>query len=284
MRSLKITITLLTLVTLGIVVGSNLSELMAVVILSQPTVALPIGLWLIIAIGLGLLSSSSIQLLLFLQQRSLSKKVRKLQQRLQEQDEDIFTYRSATPEDLSETEAPNPQIKRNRFSFQRRVQVNSEPSSTTARSTSPIEDDVNDWEDEPRANRQLDWDDVPPAIPQPHRAQPAAYANPRPVESRFTSTREPELARNDEVYDADFRLIQPPYKQAQPESEYSEYAEDEDELEYDEEEEFEPPATIKESKFTDRSNRQSDRLDDEDWGFDFDDEGSRTSKSKPQRI
>jgi hypothetical protein len=277
MRSLKITITLLTLVTLGIVVGSNLSELMAVVVLSQPTVALPIGLWLIIAIGLGLLSSSAIQLLLFLQRRSLNKKVRQLQQRLQEQDEDIFTYRSATPEDSIETEVPNPEIKRNRFSFRREKEpVRSEPSSTSPRSTSPSQDDVNDWEDEPR-NRQLEWDEVPPPISQPPRSQPAAYSNPRPVESRFTSTREPELARTDEVYDADFRLIQPPYKQAQPEAEY------EDELEYDEEE-FEPPATVREPKFTDRSNRQSDRLDDEDWGFDFDEEESRTSKSKPQRI
>jgi hypothetical protein len=284
MRSLKITITLLTLVTLGIVVGSNLSELMAVVVLSQPTVALPIGLWLIIAIGLGLLSSSAIQLLLFLQRRSLNKKVRQLQQRLQEQDEDIFTYRSAAPEDLAETEVPNPQIKRNRFSFRRRREpVKSEPIFTSPRSTSPIEDDVNDWEDEPRSNRQLDWDDVPQPTPQPPSAQPVDYSNPRPVESRFTSTREPELARTDEVYDADFRLIQPPYKQAQPESEYSEYEEDEDELEYDEEE-FEPPATVREPKFTDRSNRQTNRLDDEDWGFDFDEEESRNSKSKPQRI
>jgi hypothetical protein len=284
MRSLKITITLLTLVTLGIVVGSNLSELMAVVVLSQPTVALPIGLWLMIAIGLGLLSSSAIQLLLFLQRRSLNKKVRQLQQRLQEQDEDIFTYRSAAPEDLAETEVPNPQIKRNRFSFRRRREpVKSEPIFTSPRSTSPIEDDVNDWEDEPRSNRQLDWDDVPQPTPQPPSAQPVDYSNPRPVESRFTSTREPELARTDEVYDADFRLIQPPYKQAQPESEYSEYEEDEDELEYDEEE-FEPPATVREPKFTDRSNRQTNRLDDEDWGFDFDEEESRNSKSKPQRI
>jgi hypothetical protein len=260
MRSLKITITLLTLVTLGIVVGSNLSELMAVVVLSQPTVALPIGLWLIIAIGLGLLSSSAIQLLLFLQRRSLNKKVRQLQQRLQEQDEDIFTYRSAAPEDPIEPEVPNPQTQRNRFSFRRQQ----EPVGAEPRSKSSIENDVNDWEDEPSANRQLDWDDVPP------RSQPTAYSNPRPVESRFTSTHEPELARTDEVYDADFRLIQPPYKQAQPEAEY------EDELEYDEEE-FEPPATVREPRFT-------DRLDDEDWGFDFDEEESRTSKSKPQRI
>jgi hypothetical protein len=274
MRSLKITITLLTLVTLGIVVGSNLSELMAVVILSQPTVALPIGLWLLIAIGLGLLSSSAIQLLLFLQRRSLSTKVRKLQQRLQEQDEDIFTYRSAAPEDLAETEPPNPEIKRNRFSFRRQQEpLKSEPIFTSPRSTVSIEDDGNDWEDEPRSNRQLDWDDVPPTNPQPPRSQPAAYSNPRPVESRFTSTREPELARTDEVYDADFRLLQPPYKQVQTQAEYEE---DEDELE-DDEVEFEPPATVQEPKFT-------DRLDDEDWGFDFDEEESRTSKSKPQRI
>ncbi len=277
MRSLKITITILTLIILGIVVGSNLSELMAIVILSQPTVALPIGVWLMIAIGLGLLSSSSIQLLLFLQRRSLNTKVRKLQQRLQTQDEDIFTYRSAAPEDLIETETPNPELKRDRFSFWRQpAPVPSEPIFTSPRSTSPIENDDNDWEDEPRSSRQLDWDDAPP------RAQPKADAKPTPVEPRFTpsSNREPELVRTDQVYDADFRLIQPPYKQVETEAEY---AEDQDELEYDEQE-FEPPATVKEPKFTDRSNRHSDRLDDEDWGFDFDEEESPHPKSKPRRI
>ena len=116
MRSIKIIIALIILVTLGLVVGSNLSVLMPVVVLNQPTVALPIGVWLIISIALGILSSSAIQLLLFLQRRTLTKKVRQLQTRLQEQDEDIFTYTSPTDNQPAAEPAETIPMPRNRFS------------------------------------------------------------------------------------------------------------------------------------------------------------------------
>jgi hypothetical protein len=54
---MKIIIALLVPILLGIVVGSNLSPSIAIVILNQPTISLPIGVWLLVAIGLGLLSS-----------------------------------------------------------------------------------------------------------------------------------------------------------------------------------------------------------------------------------
>jgi hypothetical protein len=284
MRSIKIIITLLILVTLGLVVGSNLSVLMPIVVLNQPTVALPIGVWLIISIALGILSSSTIQLLLFLQRRTLTKKVRQLQTRLQEQDEDIFTYTSSADNQPAAEPVETIPMPRNRFSF-RRKQAPTPPESnfTSPRSPQPIEvDDANDWEDEPAPNHQLDWDEAPPTRQQnaSSTTRAKAYSNPRPpdrVDYRSTQNREPEPARTDEVYDADFRLIQPPYKQPVAE-EFEDI--DEEELEYDQEE-FESPVNAPEPKFTNKSN-----LAEEDWGFDFDDEAEevRTTKSKPRRA
>ena len=280
MRSIKIIIALIILVTLGLVVGSNLSVLMPVVVLNQPTVALPIGVWLIISIGLGILSSSAIQLLLFLQRRTLTKKVRQLQTRLQEQDEDIFTYTPPTDNQPAAEPAETIPMPRNRFSF-RRKQAPTPPESnfTSPRSPQPIEvDNANDWEDEPAPNRQLDWDESPPSRQQTSSStiREKAYSNPRPPDRvEFRST---QNHATDEVYDADFRLIQPPYKQpVEAEFEYI----DEEELEYDEEEEFESPVNAPEPKFTNKSN-----LAEEDWGFDFEDEAEevRTTKSKPRRA
>ena len=99
---MKIIITLLVLISLGIVVGSNLLPTMTVVILNQPTVVLPIGLWLIIAIGAGLLSSSLIQLLISVDRRLLKRQIQQLQSRPQ-QDEDTFTYTSPATESQTPT-------------------------------------------------------------------------------------------------------------------------------------------------------------------------------------
>jgi hypothetical protein len=287
---MKIILILLVLVLFGVMVGSNLSVMMTVVVLNQPTMALPIGIWLVIAVGLGLISSISIQLLLFLQRRSATKKIRQLQTRLQERDEDFFTYTSspeANPEAKSAQKTEPPLSSRNRFSFRRtRTQptpnqsdVNN-PSPTPTKPSSIIDDD--DWEDEPRSNRQLDWDDVPPPQTQTPRASTKApiYSNfnstePQREESRSTQNRSPEIARNDEVYDADFRLIQPPYKQPPEEAEELEYIDQEDEYA----EEYPTPINSDEPTFTKQSNRQKD-LDLEDWGFDFDDEDAEVNPAK----
>ncbi len=280
MQPLKIIITLLVLVIFGIVVGSNLLPMMTVTILNQPTMALPIGIWLIIALSAGILSSISIQLLLFLQQRSLTKKIRQLQTRLQERDEDFFTYTSSSnQEPVAEPKIDPPPASGNRFSFRRtRTQPTSnqsDPSFSSPQPAQPIEVIDDDWLDQPRSNRQLDWDDVPP---QPSRATAKAptYSNPFPTErdridTRSNQNRQPEPARIDEVYDADFRLIQPPYKQPL-EPEELEY-DDEDEEEYLDRVEAEDLIPAKES------NRHRN-LDEEDWGFDFDDESEEVETSR----
>jgi hypothetical protein len=282
MQPLKIIIILLVLVLFGIVVGSNLSVMMTIVVLNQPTTALPIGIWLAIAVGLGLISSISIQLLLFLQRRSATNKIRQLQTRLQERDEDFFTYTS-NPEPSAAQKTEPPLSSRNRFSF-RRTRTEPVPNQSDFNSDSPakpstVNDD--DWADEPRSNRQLDWDDPPPP---PNRKAPI-YSNPFPterdrVDTRSTQNRQPESARTDEVYDADFRLIQPPYKQPPAEAELEYIDEEEEDGEYAEE--YPTPANSVEPTFTKQSSRPID-VDLEDWGFDFDDEGAEVKNSKSSK-
>ncbi len=277
MQPLKIIITLLVLVIFGIIVGSNLSVLMTVVVLSQPTVALPIGIWLIIAVGLGILSSSLIQLLVFLQQRSLTKKIRQLQTRLQAQDEDIFTYTSSANPASNPEPKIDPTSSRNRFSFGRNQQQPTSNQSSNFSTPPPAKPsgakDLDDWEDEPIFSRQMEWDDLPSPQQQTVRTSDdtPAYSNSverEQLDFRSRSNRQSEGTRTEEIYDADFRLIQPPYKQP-PDEEDPEYID----------EEYDDPVDFGEPIVSRQSNPQSD-IDTEDWGFDFDDEDPEVENSK----
>ncbi|WP_310428078.1 LapA family protein [Chamaesiphon sp. VAR_48_metabat_135_sub] len=277
---MKIAIALLIPILLGIVVGSNLSPVMTVVILNQPTIALPIGVWLMMAIGLGILSSSLIQLAISIDRRRLKRQIRQLQSRLPQPDEDIFTYTSPVPEtDKSATDKPvsaapendNPSpAKTSRFSSYRsrvRERFSSKPSAQSI-----ISDDLDDWEAEPISNRQLEWEDpLPP--PQQNSQSPnnrSTIDNEQIYPNRRTQIveNEPEPTRR-QVYDADFRLIQPPYKEpletefeddlVVEDFEYTEIDEDFDRSAYS----VKPPS--------DNRSTPSKNLDEEDWGFDFDD-------------
>jgi uncharacterized membrane protein YciS (DUF1049 family) len=245
MQPLKIVITLVTLIVLAIAIGSNLSPIVTVGVLSQPTVMFPVGVWFAIAIGLGLLSSITIQLLIWLQNRALTKRVRQLQTRLQDVGEDVFSYtppvndrdfQSRTPSPNFTTPPVNPQP-----ILQRRGFAN---------------DNNDDWEYAPVAT-QPEWEDVsPPPRQQTPKSEQRSTYTPR------QTIVEDDLDEREGVYDADFRLIQPPYKAP------IEVEEDEDEYEYDDEEiddeDLPPPP----------QSRKPTRMDDaesEDWGFDFDD-------------
>ena len=271
---MKIAIALLVPILLGIVVGSNLSPVMIVIILNQPTIALPIGVWLMMAIGVGILSSTLIQLAIFVDRRRLNRQIRQLQSRLQQPIEDIFTYTSPAPEPKkSSSEKPDtPNPKPSRFSSYR--------SKVTDRfknppSTKPIIiDERDDWEAEPVTNRQLDWEDrIPPRqenLQTPNNRstidREQIYPNPR------TQTVEtiPEETRR-EVYDADFRLIQPPYKEPlETEFDDDRATEDFEYTEIDEDEDFNLSSSSAKPTSPHRATPSSN-LDDEDWGFDFDD-------------
>jgi uncharacterized membrane protein YciS (DUF1049 family) len=252
MQPLKIVITLVSLIVLAIVVGSNLSPIVTVTILSQPTVMLPVGVWFAIAIGLGLLSSSAIQLLLWLQNRTLTKKVRQLQTRLQDVGEDVFSYTPPAP--------PEPPVSNTPFAKDNFESRNTSPNFTPPPPVKPIAtDDDDDWEKEPVAKPQPEWEDLSPPPPPP-RQQTAKS----PERSSYTPRQtfvDDDVDAREGVYDADFRLIQPPYKAP------VEVEEEDDEYEYDDEdiddEDLPPPPQSPKST-------KVDDADAEDWGFDFD--------------
>jgi hypothetical protein len=281
---MKIIIALLVPILLGIVVGSNLLPTMTVIILNQPTIALPIGVWLIIAIGLGLLSSIAVQISISIDRRSLKRQIRQLQSR-SPQDEAVFTYtpqatRSSAasaktagedPENQSSGAAKPSRFKSYRSTFTERF--------TQPRSSTPnIPDARDDWDDSSVTNRQLDWEDSPP--PRPQNLQ--SSTNRSPVETDASSTRQsqpsdwergsqrdraPSEVNSREVYDADFRLIQPPYKQPL-ETEFENDLDSED-FEYEDTDRSadKSRSSVKPSS-PNRSTPTTD-VDDEDWGFDF---------------
>jgi hypothetical protein len=271
MQPLKIIIALLFLITLGIVVGSNLFPTITVIVLSQPTATFPVGVWLAISIGLGLLSSSAIQLILFLHRRALTKRLRQLQTRLQDRDEDTFVYTSSTPLDRPTENIPNSSFRQDIDRDQGFVRADADPQTirnqspnrannfTSSPSAKPIIIEDDDW-DKPEVKRQLEWDDVPQSI---NAREDRAYSSPR-------SQSRDETKLDDAVYDADFRLIQPPYK----EPSVVEFEDNDEYLEIDEDEEED----LQPSSSTNPRNSPA-----EDWGFDFDDEAADLQSSKSNR-
>lgn len=266
---MKIIIILLVPISLGIVVGSNLLPMMTVVILNQPTVVLPIGVWLIIAIGAGLLSSSLIQLLISVDRRLLKRQIQQLQSRSSQQDEDTFTYTSSASESDSSSrdKSDTPSAKTSPFKSYR--------SNLTDRfnhppSAQPRVVDDDDWEAEPAVNRQLDWEDSPP----PRQQNPQSPINsPTQTERIYTdrSTEKPfrpAQQTSREVYDADFRLIQPPYKEPLE----TKFDDDRNSanFEYTQIDEDDRRSTFPVKPTSPNRTTPSTDLDDEDWGFDFD--------------
>jgi hypothetical protein len=297
---MKIIIALVILILVGILVGSNLSPLMTVVIFNRPTITLPIGLWLLVAISAGLLSSIIIQVAIFTDRRLTKRQIRQLQTRLQQPDPDIFTYtssgsgsdsssaqkpvREATPVDqqTSQPQANPSAPKKGLFNSYRSKSVVEEANPPENRSVklppkSPAkfgENDADDWEVQPGSNRQLEWEDS--LLPNQQNLQ---AANSRSSMGRDRADVDRSTQKNDapakqtrrEVYDADFRLIQPPYKEPietefeddreSADFEYSEIAEGQD---------FELSSSSVKPPSTNRSTA-SKTSDNEDWGFDFED-------------
>ncbi|MCY7366817.1 MAG: hypothetical protein LH474_01540 [Chamaesiphon sp.] len=285
---MKILLVLPVLILLGTLVGSNLSPEITVIVLSQPTIILPIGLWLLMAIGLGLCSSILIQLAIFIDRRLLQRNIRQLQTRLQQSDEDVFTYTSSVPESDrvdSTSDRKSPQQnnntskpKKSLFNSYRSPSVVEDPASSADRSTNKpsakqIVNDSDDWEVEPASNRQLEWEDSIP--PRQQNSQSSNRSTKFENTSIYSEQRnqkidsQPEQTRR-EVYDADFRLIQPPYKQP-VETEFDDDRESGnfEYTEIDGADDFDTASSVKSP--VDSHSIASKNSDDEDWGFDFED-------------
>ncbi|WP_310481538.1 hypothetical protein [Chamaesiphon sp. VAR_48_metabat_403] len=281
---MKIIIVILVPILLGIVVGSNLLPTMAIVIFNQPTMTLPIGVWLIIAIGLGLLSSITIRILLEIDRRVKDRQTRQVRSRsVGAADEDVFTYTS--PDRSSATKNVDPIVRDEIPPSAKTSPFRSYRTKLTERFTpkpsvqTNFDDRDDDWEDRSTENRQLDWEDSPLPRPQNVRsssnkstfetAAPVDRQSQRIEPDRYAQTDEDrQLSTSREVYDADFRLIQPPYKQPLE----TEFDDEPDSADLDDPDLDEADDNIPSVKPT-SSNRSSppNDLDDEDWGFDFDD-------------
>jgi hypothetical protein len=294
---MKIIVALLVLISLGIVVGSNLFSTITVVILNQPTIALPIGIWLLIAIGLGLLSSLLIQLLILLDRQRLKRQIRQLQSRLQQQDEDIFTYTSSKTgsDDSSRDRSFDPDrddrpssTKTSPFKsyrsnldsedFPPHTADSSGNRSSTRSTKSIVDDDLDDWDVEPSVNRQLDWDDAPQQnFQSPSNKSTTESKSPfeqlrqriYPEDRSSQTIENAPKPTSREVYDADFRLIQPPYKQPL-ETEFDDELTESD-FEDPEIDENDDRSTSSVTPTPPKRSSPSSNLEDEDWGFDFDD-------------
>jgi hypothetical protein len=316
---MKILLALLALILLGTLVGSNLSPEITVIILSQPTITLPIGLWLLMAIGLGLCSSILIQLAIFVDRRLLQRNIRQLQTRLQKSDEDIFTYTSSVPESVGVGEASRREAssrnetlrernenrsspkktvraepddnqkssrqndntskpKKSLFNSYRSPSVVEDTTSSADRSTGkpsakPIFNDSDDWEVEPVSNRQLEWEDsIPPRQQNSQSPNRSTQIDPGATFGERRNQKidsQPEQIRR-EVYDADFRLIQPPYKEpVETEFDDDRSSANFEYTEIDEADDFDTGSLLK-PPVNNRSTA-SKNSDDEDWGFDFED-------------
>jgi uncharacterized membrane protein YciS (DUF1049 family) len=241
MSLVKILAILIVAIALGILVVSNFSVVISVVLFSQQTVAVPIGVWLLLAIAVGFLVGSLLQGLLYFQRRPLVKRLRQLQQRLNNE-EDAFTY---TP-----------------------------PRKPVSKTTNTVIEEDDDWETESIPQETVEWEER--EQPPRQSAVPSSVSiddNP-PPRARFRDREEDDRAEildsREEVYDADFKLIQPPYKQ--PLAEEIDYPEPEpeEEEEYSEPEEddrVEEPRDTRDRVASTGTNRDDDN---EDWGFDFD--------------
>jgi hypothetical protein len=293
---MKIIIALLILILVGIVVGSNLAPVMTVVIFNRPTIALPIGVWLLMGIGAGLLSSMIIQVAILIDRQLTKRKIRQAQTRSPQPDADIFTYTSVgsepdrssaqkpdresttidqqTAQPLENTSAP----KKSLFNSYRSKSVTEEvapPENRSAKSPAKfVSDDLDDWSVQPVANRQLEWEDSIPSRQQ--NVTDPTYSSKRGSDRADVDRSTPKIdgtpkQTRREVYDADFRLIQPPYKDPL-ETEFDDDLESAN-FEYseiDEGRDFGVSSSAPKSPTTNYSTA-SKKSDNEDWGFDFED-------------
>lgn len=211
---------------------SNLSPVLPLVFLGMQTVALPIAAWVGIAIAAGALTSFFLQFLGYLQGGSSSR-------RLQEPDEvrsQSRSFRRETPENPE----PEPQT------YYTPPPPSSDPPSSSTRS---------DWEES--GNQDWDFEDEPAAQPSTRQDFGREFSEPTPPQERtsyevpqepktrsqtgsvysysYREPKDPGVGKTDEVYDANYRIITPPYQPApKPEEDEEDWGfEDDEDFDFD---------------------------------------------------
>lgn len=206
----------------------NLSPALPIVFLGIRTQALPISAWILVAIASGFFISLFLQLLSYLQRRSLQARIRQL-----------------------EAEPPRSAPRATYESTNRQTSYTPPPPQ---KETPPASDE-SDWDFEGSNDEEEDdWNIEEP--PEPTPTQPPRYQEPEPkdYETRQEpksssktgsvysySYREPSQSgagKTEAVYDVNYRVLTPPYRQppTQPAQEEEDWGFEEDE---DEDDDFE---------------------------------------------
>ncbi|MDJ1179280.1 hypothetical protein PJF56_10425 [Roseofilum sp. BLCC_M91] len=212
-----------------LVVAQNLTPLMSVVFLGGQLPSLPLGIWLFIAFTLGLISSRLITIIL---QSSTS--VREYREYIDELEPPSTRKANVTSNPVTERSRSEP----SRSERTPRKNIFSKSQDSVDSSV----DSEDDWEAEPPKPPQ-EWEEEPSnPVTWGHgeqESQNTYRSSPNPPER-------PTEKPKDTVYDADYRVIIPPYGSSPPSP-------------------SPPPAPKQEQDTTDWERSDSNPLEDEDW-------------------
>ncbi|HEY9741433.1 MAG TPA: LapA family protein [Coleofasciculaceae cyanobacterium] len=224
---------------------SNLSPVLPLVFLGMTTAALPLATWIGFAIAAGAITSFFLQSLSYLQRGSSP---RRLEQPDYVPPQTRSSYRRETPQ----TPEPEPQTR-----YTPPPPSPEKPTSSAASDWEEGPDEDWDFEEEPAAPRakqpDLERDSQrqgyatdPSTTPQAERTSYEVKQEPKTGSQTgsvysysYRESQESGVGKADAVYDADYRLIRPPY-QSPPEPEEDDDWGFEDDDEFDDQDENPP--------------------------------------------
>jgi hypothetical protein len=228
MPVIRILLLLVVLGGLALLPLQNMSPVLSIVFLGMKTQALPVAVWVLMALAAGFFTSTLLGLLSYLQSRPLQARIRQL-----------------------EAEPPRASAKASESSKTTSQQTSYAPPQQQTTTT----DDASDWDVEDSSGEEEEWDfDEKPATTSSNQTvdrNPTDYeVKQEPKSSTRTGTvysygyREPKnsgVGRTEAVYDANYRVITPPYRdtsnQQQSEDDWGLF---EDEDEFDDEDKGSP--------------------------------------------
>ena len=203
MAVIRLIILVTAMVGLIIILVQNLSPSLPLVFLGMRTQALPLALWILLSITTGIFTSLIISRLL----------------------------KFATDSSLQEQQPIHKSIP-----TPPRVTKNTPPSGSPPPPVSQFDDEFDDWD----TNRdQDDWDygeNLQPA-PKTSESQQSSQGNSRSSSVYSYSSQEPKntaVGKTESVYDADYRVIIPPYQESSKNQ-----VTDDDDWDFFEDDEFE---------------------------------------------
>jgi uncharacterized integral membrane protein len=204
---------------------SNLSPLLSVVFLGMKTPALPLGTWILGAIAAGAITSFFLQLLSYLQGGSSTRRFEEVRE-VPPRSRSFSRERPENPAPETQTPytPPPPQT----------------PPNSTASDWEESSDEDWDFDEDPApaTSNQQDFErDYSRDTPRSDRTSYEVKQEPKTSSKTgsvysysYREPTEPGVGKADSVYDANYRLITPPYqKAAEPQEEDDDWGFDDDE-------------------------------------------------------